>query len=220
MPKFKKDEEELLDELREQILAFRASIKSYDEGHKWEAKRLSSSIYMLCHDGTGRTKSLLGMTKYKRKMLFLSSKVEFPGSNKPTVVSAPATLLISYRLDENGVECVPAEDRFIGKNRTWLKFSEWYEECLFHPTSGLSLSRKNMIFSMRTQDGGAHVDSHITDEGYRSFSLGGIPNVRADEKGLYFGKNGFSGAPIKDTKLAVLRQISWELDQSLIQIGL
>lgn len=223
MPKFEKSRDELQEELIGQIKALRSSAEGYDRGDIWEAKRLASSLYILLHDETGRTKSLLGMLGLK-KSKFLSSmhvsKTPFGG----TLVMGDATPLLMIQISNEGGQYIPVlGDSPRSSQDRWISFNEWYEECIFNEISKITLSRKNMIFTARTQDGGGHVDSHITDPQYREFTISGDPFVRIINNGTQMGMGmgmGIEGKPLKGGVWAIIRQLTWEVDQSLKLIGL
>lgn len=227
MTKFKKTRDQLETELGEQMLALRASSKAFDEGNLWEHKRLATSLFTLLHDYPGgRSKSLLGQLQLKGQVKFISSVVVpgpfFPGNR---VIAAASTLIVATKLsNEGGAEYMPLLNNHpIANERKHLSFPRWYDEVIFHPLSGITLTRKNMIFTIRSQDGGSHVDGHITDEQYFNFSQRGDPSVsftRAGD-GLFLNHFGHAnGTPIKNGIPATMRQIAWEVDHSLSQIGL
>lgn len=220
MPSLKKSAEELDSELAEQMLALRASEKAYDEGNLWEAKRLASSIYILLFDGTGRTKSLLGLTGHKKGLKLYSTLDPLPPLARGSyVVAQSATSMLGYRFDgKGGVAFDPPLEKTTIKDKNWLPFSKWLDEELFAPISGISLSRKNVIFSMRSQDGGAHVDRAITSAHYRTFAQTGDPSFTIADGGGLVGNQ--SGKPLPNGVRAMVRQIAWEVDLSLQKIDL
>lgn len=223
MTKYRKTREELETELIEQIAGLRASAEAYDQdpANNWEAKRLSSSVYILAHEGTGRTKSLLGLTGKKRRMHFLTSKV-VPSSRGGRVIAATGTLIVMTRVSGTDAEYIPfLGDHPFADQFKWLSFGDWWEECVFHPLSSVKLTRKNIVFSMRVQDGGGHVDDAITDTGYANFRNSGDPAVRHSNGILQIGSDGdVEGMPVKNGARATMRQIAWEMDESLKYIGL
>lgn len=221
----KKSKEKLEAELSEQLLALRASAKAYDEGNHWEAKRLSSTIYILLHDGGHNSRSLLGLLGKKGGLRLVSSKVVPPSQG--TVVAASSTLIVHTRLTGSGAEYVPVlDDHPLRDQYRWLQFDRWWEEQVFHPVSSTSLSRKNIIFTMRSQDGGAHVDDAITNADYVRFDEKGDPSTRYHSPGTLVlttseaKQDSPSGEAIKNGIRATVRQIAWEVDHSLSKIAL
>jgi hypothetical protein len=214
--KYQKTKDELKREFSEQLLALRAAAKSYDSGNHWSAKDLASIIYILFHDGTGRIKSLLRLLGLKGKINLLSSYIIPPTASGMEVTVAQSAPLIMLNIRNDQSEWVPIfDDNPFADQFRWLSFQNWWEEKIFHPVSTINLSRKNIIFSMRNQDGGSHVDSHITNEDYATFSRKGDPWIRSIKNGVSFGENG--GEQIPNAMRAIVRQLAWEVDQSLIR---
>jgi len=213
MPKYRKTQDELETELFEQMAAFRSSLSSFDAGNHWEAKRIAASVYILCFDGTGRTKSLLGMLGHKAAMHCLSSKHDPETAYMEVAFVTPPTSLLMMRSDGGPMAYHPAFDYNI-KNLPpkFVSFTKWWEEHIFHPATGVSLTRKNIVFSARTQDGGAHVDDHLTDLNYRLLRTVGQQNITVSV-------NGQTGGPPGNLVWPILRQIGWELDESLKKKG-
>jgi hypothetical protein len=221
MAAYRKSREELEVELKEQIEGFRLAAKTYDEGTLWAAKDLSSYIHKLLHDApSGRTTSLLKQVGLKAKLRLLSSLVVPPSATGGKIVAAQATPLLITRISDSGSVYVPAfDDHPLADQYRWLQFNRWWEERVFHPLSAFDLSRKNLIFTMRDQDGGGHVDPTISNADYVKFKKDGDPLFRQIDRGVVFGE-GAVGEPVANGLPATIRQIAWELDQSLIKLGL
>jgi len=216
LPKFRKTAQELEEELAEQVAALRTAAAGYDSGQSWNAKQLAAILYILLHEGTGRTKSLLGLVGLKAKARFISSMVvppDIPGQ----VTMACETTLLMVRVAET--KWVPAfADSPFASQYKWLPVSRWWDEVVFHPETGINLSRKNIVFLMRSQDGGAHVDSHRTNEDYDRFSRTGSALITLEEDTLWIG--GGRGKPLPHAARALVRQLAWEADESLKALGL
>lgn len=75
---------------------------------------------------------------------------------------------------------------------------------------------------MRNFDGGAHYDPTTPDDTYTELAREGDPRIGFDSGGLIFATSAVKaeGQPIKNLNRASMRQIAWELDQSLRTIGL
>lgn len=109
-----------------------------------------------------------------------------------------------------------------------VPFEQWwtaepvYEVVLEDGSTG-TLNRLDIVRYLRCQDGGSHIDVDLTSEEYVLLS-------RIAETGIYGYSDGqmvgivvtaTEGAkPIIDGHLAAMRQIAYELEQSLIQAGL
>lgn len=85
----------------------------------------------------------------------------------------------------------------------WLSFGKWYEEAIFKAASGRSLSRKNLIASLRNQDGGSHIDGLLRDENYVALKTDPDPRMRGEDQAL------------PRAHYATMRQVAWELERSL-----
>jgi hypothetical protein len=213
----RRSREEMEIEFDEQIVAFRHSIASYDQGNEWEFKRLATSIYIIAFDGTGgRTVSMLTQLGLKSGMRLLSSFVlpKLP----PNTEIVGGTLSPLVDINFFGFTYVPVFDRNRADCRR-LPFSRWWDEKVFFEHTRIPLSRKNLIFTARTQDGGAHVDERITDQHYRSFKDDGGGDAEFISFTLNDDPEKFTHHKVKGGVIALLRQISWELDQSLREIG-
>jgi hypothetical protein len=227
MAKFKKTAAELEQELSEQIEAMRSSAMAYDAGKVWEAKRLASSLYILAFDGNGRTKSLLGMTGHKSGLKVISSVWHPPKEEGKTVsyAAAGSPLLVAKFSRATGGEYVPK----LGDHPNFselqsLPFSQWWEQKISSDDLPYKLTRKNVVFSVRTQDGGGHVDEAISDEDYWTFKHFGHTSFTFNDQSISIqvtGVNPDPGAkPLRNCVPATVRQIVWELDHSLKKAGL
>jgi hypothetical protein len=64
-----------------QLAAVAASSRSYDDGNRWEALRLSTAVYNLVHDH-GSIKSLLGQLGIRRRVRYRASPFPYvPGNS-------------------------------------------------------------------------------------------------------------------------------------------
>lgn len=202
-------------ELHEQLAAFRASLQGYDSGQLWEAKRIASSIYILCFDGSGRTKSLLGQLKIKDTMGFFSSYYYPSSLQGEWIMVSPPTPLLAITGQGGSTNFVSAFDHnMAGVSWPVAKFPAWWDEKIFHPSSKIDLSRKNLIFYVRSQDGGSHVDGELSNLDYRLLRTIGQQGVTLD-----VGKVDGGRTP-GNIVWPIVRQIGWELDQSLIRVHL
>lgn len=216
--------EELEQELREQAEALRASAASYDQGRLWEAKRLATTAYILLHDGGRNSRSLLGQLGLKGPML--STAKHDDSSPMPLAV-----IEMDVRAGGKGVTFKAFLDEH-STERSMLSFSKWYEETVFINGSH-RLSRKNLIFTFRSQAGGAHVDANITNEAFQWLRTNspiqissGSPGLARDAQGNEVEcppelENIFAdlSGPVPNGDAASMRQIAWEIDQKLIAIG-
>lgn len=211
--KHKKSEEELYLELKNQANFLRKSNAEYDKGDVSEAKRIANCAYILCHDGTGRTKSLLGQTKIKTKQNFLSTsyspyyqKMRERGQYNYGLGLCDASFTIASGGNAIGkYEPRLAEDIF--KLFHELPFKKWYDEEIYRVDNKRGMSRKNLIFAIRSTDGGAHVDGELKNEEY--------VNLKTEGSGLVIQSNNEKPVFFNHPHLASMRQIGWELEHFL-----
>jgi len=215
---------ELQQELLEQAEALRASAAAYDGGALWEAKRLAVTAYMLLHDGGRNSKSLLGQLGLKGPMM----STALSGDSSPLPL---AVVTLDFKPGGKGMTFKPFLDEHSSQRRI-IPFSKWYEESVFS-NGRLNLSRKNLIFTLRDQAGGAHVDKKITDEAFQWLRVNstihistGPPMVQLDADGnevvcppeLEKITAPLDG-PVPNGHLASMRQIAWEIDRFLESKG-
>jgi hypothetical protein len=93
-------------------------------------------------------------------------------------------------------------------------FDAWWNRSIIRDHAGADFSRRELTLALANQDGGAHVDPEL-DEAYEALSwsnslgwMAGVPsragNSEADSISM--------GSPVP----ANVRQIAWELEQSLM----
>lgn len=73
----------------------------------------------------------------------------------------------------------------------------------------MQLTRRRLVFALRNKDGGAHFDAEL-DEPYAVFS----------QKPVWFAIQGDKSYPIMQQETATMRQIAWELLETLKGAGL
>lgn len=83
---------------------------------------------------------------------------------------------------------------------------------IFHPTTGITLTRNKIIQTVRSKDGGAHVDDHLSDQAYHVLRTVGDPSVlMAINDGEEFGPG--------NLVWPIVRQIGWELIHTITNQG-
>ena len=207
MPPYVRSPDEVKNALREQIMMMRASAEGYDNGNRWEAKRLAVSAYTLLHDGTGRTKSILTQLGARAGMRFVSTAMDING-----LIPANALVAMQSKAGQP-FEYAPYLD--ISNELEWthrLQFQNWWDETIFQTVRGQTLSRKNLVFALRSQDNGGHFDAELPDNAYYPFATVNDERVTA----TFAGNSG----PIPDAHLATMRQIAWEILETLKEAGL
>jgi hypothetical protein len=181
--------------------AMAASAKSYDDGNKWEALRLATAVHVIVHDAGG-TKSLLKQLGIKGSLRFFASG---PKSNPNNLIRE--SLLVSVRIFGDGsAEYVPRLDHNHHPPRL-VQFHEWWEEDIIFREGTFFLSRKRLVFVLRSQEGGSHFDPVLKDPNYLRFSREQITTP--------YVSGGGTSTPVLGAELATMRQVAWELTKTL-----
>lgn len=224
MGEYTRSRAELEQELREQAAALRSSASGYDAGQLWEAKRLASTAFILLHDGGRNSKSLFGQLGINTE--FLSSAKLDGDSPLPLAI-----VTMDMKAGGSGMTFTPFLDEHSTARRK-LKFKKWWKEPVF--LSGtLRLSRKNLVFAFRSQAGGAHVDPAITDDAFNWLRTNSPIHVSSGPPGPAHDEHGSEvecppeldgifadlQGPVPNGHFASMRQIAWEIDQTLQDLG-
>jgi hypothetical protein len=185
--------------------AIEASCRSYDAGNDWEAARLATSIYALIHDGGKNSRSILTQLGLRSTMRFVSYSV--PPDKRNLL---PSTPLVLTRVGPDGGKHFPVLDQGprgpkLIQVRTW-----WELESVFSYQGNL-LSRRRLVFSLRSQDGGAHVDRSLTDIEYVS--------MKHTAPALVFSRPPSPPEIIRGVELATMRHVAFEVLKSLDVMG-
>lgn len=187
----------------EQIAALRTSANAYDQGSKWEAKRLAACVYILVHD-KGRAVSMFTQMGMKEHLEFVSTAdALIPGNLAPEF---PLAVLVPT---QSSAEYVPLCTMYSSLECRAFSFALWWEQPILRAQNNEILTRRTLVLSLRDQDGGAHFDSSL-DPIYRGFATehkGGFFIVHADDgrrEELPFGPH-----------FASMRQIAWEIEATL-----
>ncbi|TIL30046.1 hypothetical protein [Mesorhizobium sp.] len=190
------------DAFGEQMAALRTSAKAYDEGSKWEAKRLAACVYILVQD-KGRAVSMFTQMGMKEHLEFVSSAGPLkPGNFAPEF---PLAVLVP---SQSSAEYVPRCTWYSIMECRAFPFELWWEQPILQANNEI-LTRKTLVLSLRDQDGGAHFDSSL-DPIYRGFATehkGGFFIVHADD-----GRR--EDMPL-GPHFASMRQIAWEIEATL-----
>ena len=198
--------QELEDALAEQVSALASSCKAFDAGDQWEAKRLATTLYTLLHDGGRNSRSLLGQIG-RKEILYTSSCCGVNDSN----LQADEPLTLMWLSSVGAVHLpIKAEIAEVVGGYKQLKFGKWWDEAVFKDMSKRRLSRKNLIFSLRSQEGGSHFDHKVRDAVYKGYKEGqGSGWTFSDGKGA---ETFVAGGP-----LATMRQIAWEVADTFVR---
>lgn len=209
MPQLEKGKGELEDALRRQLSNLRRSFVAFDEGAYEEGERIATSLYVLCHHGRSN-RSLL-------RMLGLRSKASFPdtgtrNTKERYIVDSGPPLLAMWK-SGGSISMRPKLD--LSKIEKRLPFAKWWRQEVYTNLRGQSLSRMNLVFGLSSKDGGAHVDKKMLNDEYFAFS-------RKSDHVTWDGSKQFAlrdGLDHSNDHLFTVRQIGWELEYALIDLG-
>jgi hypothetical protein len=223
--RYPKTQADLSKELDEQLNALRTSCVNYDQGQLWEAKRLATIAYILLHDSVkGKSRSLLTQLNIRSGLKIPTSiRESIPDRTRLSWNSRAG--LITVHVSGEGAAFSPK----LGRDGPYKEPSvhAWYDEVVSRALDNASVTRKNLIHYLRSQDGGAHVDPHLNDPSYYEWKTSGDPALRFEGGTLYgplvdlrTGKTVAppypnSGQPVPNAVPAAMRQIAWEIDQAL-----
>ncbi|RKS90925.1 hypothetical protein DFR51_0469 [Sphingosinicella microcystinivorans] len=216
---------EILSQLEVQISFLRKSAALYDSGDFEEARRLSSTIHIICYD-KGRTVSLLSQLGFKSSIMLPCSRrhiesVFMAGSailKVPMVVERLGPLLCMKKNDADGIHCA---NNFEGvENFPRVRFEVWWKDIIWRHPEG-ELTRESLILSMRDQDGGSHYDGQLNDSGYNRLARLGDDRVTLHNgKPSIWTHGAGPGKPLMNGHHASVRQIAFELDEALKALNL
>jgi hypothetical protein len=195
--------------LAQQLAALRKLSADFDGGEMWAGRLLATVIFVLCHDGRQDTKSLLTQLGMRDSLQCLSTKVETtPGNLLHT------NTLMCMKFGPGGPQQLPRFQAIGSDAFYWLPFADWWAESVH--VSGASqegvvktVARWELIYFVRSQDGGSHYDATLSSESYVTLREGG---------GWQMGHGG-QKLPLEPIHLLTLRAIAWELDESLKPLG-
>lgn len=213
MPRYKRSESDVFEALLEQFKAIRASSYGYDNGNIWEAKRLATALYTTVHDGGTRTISIITQLGLRGSLRFLTCALPPDQPGVQTFSIANGMLAITETAE--GPIYTPALERTFSRRSILLR--DWWEETLYTNTRNQSISRKNLVFSLRSQDNGSHFDESLPDSAYLGLKTANETPVIA----FPGGKNSYhmsEAIPIRFGHLAMMRQVAYETTETLSEI--
>ena len=205
----KRTRQDLIEALQCQVTFLQRSAAAYDAGDQLEAIRLATVAYVILHDGGKRNQSILTQLGVRGSLRFV---VKGRPVNPQNLVTDMPLVGLQFQGGENpGALYVPLLANGPQPIR-YLQFQRWWEEAVYQDQKKRTLSRKNIVSSLRDQEGGAHFDARLTEETY-------IGIAKEDSAKWYWTINGQDAGPIRPgPHLATMRQIAWELEQALIPL--
>lgn len=193
---------DLFSNLDEQLSMLRGSCDHNDAGQTYEAKRLATVVDTLVHDRSKRTVSLLTRLGIKSQIKFISKSTGWSDTSLTTQMP-----LVSLKRSAGGARYAPLLDGF-PQDVSHRPFTTWWEEPVLRDKMRRLITRKNLVCSLRDQDGGSHIDGVLDNEAYVSVS-------RKNGASWFFGKDGDAWPIEPGPHLATMRQIAWEVDKSI-----
>jgi hypothetical protein len=196
--KIPQSQEELQSQLQEQISFLKSSTKLFDEGNIAEAKRLATTVRVLFHESKTSIPLLKQLNMLGGK--FLSTNIPF----SPTNLLSHGGLVAIQASHDDVIPVALLDDSPVKQN---LSFTDWWSEVVFKDQKKNEFSRKDLIYFLANQDGGAHVDPEIGKK-YSDLSR----------------KNSLMWSKVRDNveeslhhvELVAIRQIAHEVLKSLV----
>lgn len=227
---FKKSRQELTEELRDIHDELIEANRAYDNGKFRRAKRISSAVSRLFHDG--RAQSLTTQLTIKREMCLpdgLYARGGLKDAGFPLCVLKMSSKVEDWRYD-------PICNSEHAEDLPYSAFTKWWTGRVFSASSG-SLSREQIVKIMRNKEED-HIESEIREEAYVSMKLQDDTAIKLYScKDDWFMIEAFGRSPLyisprvpKDrstppiisgphpipcAEFATMRQIGWEVEMAL-----
>jgi hypothetical protein len=195
---------EILANLAEQRDFIRQAALHYDAGKTHYAKSIATAASVLLQDGKNRTKSIM-------TQLGLTDKLSYANSARPLTMY-PRIALVSLKMNNSAISYI-AHCQLTGfESETWSwftqsTFKDWWADAIFRNEHGGVISRKGLVYSLRSQDGGAHFDAEWAAGNYREFATTNDATVKMTLQSQ-------PAKSIPDAHLASMRQIGWEIEET------
>ena len=158
--KYKRSFSELYVKLEEQLQHIKSSIKSYDDGADIEAQRIATALRTIFSD-TKNSKSLLTNLGIRNDTFIISSVSQYVPTNmllfNELIISE-----VSMANELNG-KWIPRCNADTKLPNKWLHPNDWWNEIVFDDKITV-FSRRDIVLTIADKDGGAHVDTELTEE--------------------------------------------------------
>lgn len=215
-----KSVEEIKQAFLDQVGFLRRSSQAYDDGIEAEAARLATSVYVLVNDNGKNSRSLLTQLDLKKVLKLpctVATRTKYYANKTYFSLTPPMVGMQNRNGKVHGF--FPSFGEL--DKMEMVSFSKWYDANVYQAgRSGKWLKRRNLVFNLRSRDGGAHLDPEFVDEAYHSLASKSVDMGVTDPKGLLkFAAVGGQDGPFSNGHLATMRQIAWELDEAIKLIG-
>ena len=160
----KRTDAEKYEALAVQRAMLHASCMAYDQGHHWEALRMATAVYTLVHDH-GTNRSILSQLKLKDKVTYGSSI----GPINPEHIARAnmfTPLVHLYRGEFRPLVQIGLAEGEESMSVRFLSFEEWWQREIIFKNYTATLTRRQLVLSLRNQEGGGHFDEELRNPNY------------------------------------------------------
>ncbi len=199
---YQNTEEDFNGQYKDQLRFLNSSTVNYDRGDLAEAKRLATIISNLIYDGKSSI-SLLSHLRKKNTLRFVSTRVWNERNLLPTEIG-----LASIKVTSTTSAYAPLLGNMLQSFCALLSFEDWWDQKILRDKNRNTLTRGELIKSLRDQDGGSHIDKDLSKTAYASIA-------KANGAGWEFHCALDSGYISPGPHFASMRQIVWEVQYSL-----
>lgn len=196
----KRTQDDLVHELSNQQKLVRAAAAEFDSGEELAARWLSTCIRILVHD-TNKSHSLLGQLGIKEKLEYVDTAIE-PGD----LMLTSGLTITELSTDGSASYLPPLGGGPPVRNKPPVDFGRWWNTKIVRDQESNLFSRKDLVLAVANTDGGTHVDPQL-EVAYAALS-------RSNSLG-WFVSHGDAPRSLGDPVPASIRQISYELEQTL-----
>jgi hypothetical protein len=196
--------DDLGERLREQVRFLERSADAFDRGFEDEAKRLAVVIRVLLHD-TSSSRSLLELLGAKSTLKFLDTASPIWPDN---LLATPGLIVFRSEMNqESGMEIRYEAPLHNSIRKASKPFAPWWEDPVTKDQQGELFSRQDYVLTVANKEGGAHVDPTLNAEWTRLTRDNSLAFTETSSRGV--------DLPMGDPALPTVRQIAWEVDQTI-----
>lgn len=200
-------QEDLQRDFRETFSRLVRAGEAFDQGHEYEAATIASIIYVMLHDNGKKTPSLLTQLGRKNGMKFLDTAYPLDPKNM-----APHMPLVQMQIGGSDRFYIPVKENSSYSATT--SYLSWWNKTVLRGMNRHELTRKQLIYFFRHTRGGGHVGSRFEpQEKTPSEAFAGLGTSNAGGWTIVEGEQSY--IPLYGVEYATLRQIGWELEQTL-----